>query len=169
MRDTVSSRATFFLKFVFPTLWIIGFGAASVGALRGRLTAAAGQPQRVAAFWVIVGVWLLCSIVLLWFCAPLKRIRMRDGKLLASNFRSEIEIHPADIERVTQNKWVTAQPITLYLRTPTALGSRITFIPPSHVILTFSQSERLVSGLRAFAGLAAHAAAEPDTAPGSAT
>jgi hypothetical protein len=167
MRDTVSSRTTFFMKFIFPALWIGGFGAASLAALRTQLGAPPGAPHRLVATWVVVGIWLVCSVVLLWFCAPLKRIRMRDGKLLASNYRREIAISPADIERVTQNTWVNVRPITLHLRAPTALGSRIAFIPPSHVILAFRQSDRLVAGLRAFAGLAQHATAEPDTLRGS--
>lgn len=169
MRDTLSSRATFVMKFVFPTIWIVGFGATSFAALRAQPGLASGAPHRVAGAWVITGVWLVCSIVLLWFCAPLKRIRMRDGRLLASNYRTEIEIRPSDIDRVTQNKWVNVRPITLHLRAPSALGSRITFIPPSHVILAFGQSDRLVAGLRAFADAGQQATAEPDTVPRSAS
>lgn len=169
MRDTVSSRATFFMKFVFPALWILGCGAASIAALASERASPRGASSMFTGAWDIVVIWLVCSAILLWFCAPLKRIRLRHGRLLASNFRTEIEILPGDIERVTQNKWVNLRPITLHLRRDGALGRHLTFIPPSHVIVAFGQSDRLVSSLREFAGLASHPAAEPDTARRSAT
>ena len=161
MRDTLSSRATFVMKFVFPAIWIVGFGASTVAMLRG---ARGSSPHAMAGAWILTALWLACSAVLLWFCAPLKRVRLRNGCLLVSNFRSEIEIAPGDIERVTQNKWVNFRPITIHLRAPGVFGRKISFIPPSHVIVAFWRADRLVEQLERFA----HAAtAELDTAHSS--
>jgi hypothetical protein len=161
MRDTLSSRATFVMKFVFPAVWIVGFGVSTVVMLRGARGAA---PHAVSGTWMLTALWLVCSAVLLWFCAPLKRVRLRDGRLLVSNFRSEVEIAPQNIARVTQNKWVNVRPITIHLRAPGVFGKRITFIPPSHVIVAFHQADRLVAQLERFA----HAAtAESDTVHGT--
>jgi hypothetical protein len=161
MRDTLSSRATFAMKFVFPTVWVVGFGASTVVTLRSARGAAS---HAMSGAWMLAAIWLACSAVLLWFCAPLKRVRLRNGRLLVSNFRREIEIAPADIARVTQNKWVNLRPISIHLRAPGVFGRQISFIPPSHVIIAFRQADRLVEQLDRFAQ---SATAEPDTAHSS--
>lgn len=136
------------MKFVFPAVWIVGFGASTVAALR---SARGSTPHAMAGALIVTAIWLACSAVLLWFCAPLKRVRLRSGRLLVSNFRAEIEVPPGDIARVTQNKWVNLRPITIHLRTPGVFGRKISFIPPSHVILAFWQADRLVAELERFA------------------
>jgi len=82
---------------------------------------------------------------------PLLRVQLRDGHLYASNYFSEIEIHPSDITEVTQNRWVKLRPITIRLRTPSELGQRLSFMPPVRIIFRFWIQDPIVEELRAFA------------------
>ena len=79
------------------------------------------------------------------------RVQVRDGHLHASDFRREIEILPGDIASVTQNIWDRVRPITIHLRERSELGSRIRFLPHSHVVLRFRIEDPVVDELRTFA------------------
>src|SRR5690348_15648828 len=118
---TISSSMTFFFKFVFPTVWISGFGA---GALATVLSSAHVPDSRSVLF-----MWVIGSLFLLWGCAPLKRVRLVGSNVCVSNYLKEICI-PADrISQVTENRWINIHPVTIHFREETPFGQTIRFMP----------------------------------------
>jgi hypothetical protein len=95
----LSSATTFWLKFVFP--WI----------------------------WIFLAAWLAGIVFILWICADLKRVRMDQDTLYISNFRREIAVPLSEIDSVAENRWINIHPVAIVFRHPTELGGRITFMP----------------------------------------
>jgi hypothetical protein len=143
VRETISSRGTFFIKFIFPAMWIIGvgWGAASEFAGRGD-----GAP---ASRWGVLALWVAGSAFFLWFCVPLKRVRLDGNVLRVSNFRREIAAPRSQIASVAQNRWLTLRPITIRFRDDMPFGRRITFIPPARFRRLAWQEDPIVRELRA--------------------
>ena len=150
MRADISSRTTFVYKFIFPAIWIPLFGFAAFLALSAG-NIGAGANKTVAM--VMAASWIIGTALLLRLVIPLMRVQLRDGRIVASNYRREIEIAPTEIERITQNVWINVRPITLHLRNDTSFGRRIRFLPPSRLILAFWKEDPIVDQLRRLAGL----------------
>jgi hypothetical protein len=151
MRADISSRTTFFYKFIFPALWIPMIGVAAVVAVRQARASIASDKSSAIAFAV---AWVVGSALLLRLTIPLMRVQLREGKLYASNYRREIEIPPGEIARISQNVWINVRPITLHLRGETPFGTRIRFLPPSRVIFAFWKEDPIVDQLRRLVELA---------------
>ena len=140
---TISSRQTFFVKFVQPIVWIGGFGigvvAASFAAIVGTL------PAPLA--WLFLAVWALGTIIFMRLLAPLKKVSIAGNSLVISNYRREITVPLAEIDGVTQNRWLNFHPVTIRLRHDTEFGRTITFMPKARFLLPWS-SHPIVSELR---------------------
>ena len=143
-----SSSVTLIYKFVFPAIWIALCGMFVFQLTRiDRPTGAAGN----AIVLGVILVWAAGSMFFLRVSLPLLRVQLRDGHLYASNYFSEIEIHPSDIAEVTQNRWVKLRPITIHLRAPSEFGECLSFMPPVRIIFRFWVQDPIVEQLRAFA------------------
>jgi hypothetical protein len=110
----LSSAWTFPAKFVFPAVWIAGFGLATIllwfGGMHDRNNAL--PPPQVK--FVFLGMWVLGSTFILWVNAGLKRVRIDGRQLLVSNYVREIRIPFSAITDVRQNRWLNSRPITIY-------------------------------------------------------
>ena len=159
MPRTISSAWTFPIKYVFPLLWIGGVGYALSLRMQPEAVASASAPgiRPPGPPWAFFAVWLLCFTVVLWTVARLKRVRLESGALLVSNYLREIRVPLTQVMRITQNRWLNGQPITIRFRVETPFGTRITFLPPSRFRLALWQEDPLVGELRALAGLSARA------------
>jgi hypothetical protein len=150
-----SSSATFLYKFIIPPFWI---------ALCGLLVVQYSQlshpigPFGNEAMLAFVLLTIVGSVFYVRFCLTLLRVQLRDGRLYASNYSSEIEIRPSDIADVTQSIWVKLRPITIHLRAPSEFGQRLRFMPPMRIIFRFWIRDPIVEELRAFAR---HPAVDP--------
>src|ERR1019366_6335759 len=91
---TLSSAWTFWMKYVFPVVWISGFGSATI------LTPA---PQNKIVFLV---AWSLGTKFILWANAGLKRVRIDERQLHVSNYSREICVPFSAITDVKQNRWI---------------------------------------------------------------
>ena len=154
MRESeLSSAWTFSAKFVFPAVWISGFGLATILLWSGGLHDAnnAAPPPQVK--FVFLGMWVLGSTFVLWASAGLKRVRTDGRQLLVSNYVREIRIPFSAIVDVRQNRWLNSRPITIYLRDATEFGDRATFIPKWRIRLLFWRADPVVDELRQLAGL----------------
>jgi len=94
----LSSRATFFFKFVFPLIWggVWSWGTSEL--FMGRLASRSGDAPDPWLKWVfltaLVGGGLLC-----WrACYPLKRVVLDGITLRISNYRQEISV---DVHQVS--------------------------------------------------------------------
>jgi hypothetical protein len=146
---TLSSAQTFWMEFVFPTIWISMFGlgtfAMFLGAFRGTHNTAPPEAMK----WSFLAAWIVGTAFIYWGCARLKRVRINESAIYVSNYRKEIRIPFDDIAHVTENRWINIHPVTVHFRSATAFGDRIVFIPK---IRMFSWRFHLVVGeLRALA------------------
>ena len=149
---TLSSALTFWTKFIFPALWILGFGTGTVLLWFGKLVDgnhASPPPQMKFLF---LGVWVLGTTFILWASAGLKRVRMDERQLYVSNYFREIHIPFAEITDVRQNRWLNSRPITIHFRDATEFGGKATFMPKWRIQL-FWRTDPVVSELKQLAGL----------------
>jgi hypothetical protein len=115
------------MKFVFPTLWISGFGLGT--ALLWFDAFQGGTPDPPQLKYEFLAAWLAGTAFLLWLCIPLKRVSADTSAIHVSNYRREIVIPFELIERVTSMPWISPPTITVHLRAESEFGRRIKFIP----------------------------------------
>jgi hypothetical protein len=155
MHRTLSSAWTFFYKYLLPVVWIAGFAIAARAAVENPAALSAGSPGGAlpysATLLIFIGLAGLASLV--WFCTPLKRVRMGDdgSSLLISNYLSEWEVPTSLITDVTQNRWIKLRPITIHLRIDPGCGTRVVFMPPIRLNFLFWREDPEVAELRELA------------------
>jgi len=150
---TLSSALTFSTKFIFPAIWISGFGLATILLWLGRFhdrNNALPPPEQKFVFLV---VWVLGAIFILWDCVGLKRVRIAERHLEVSNYIRTIFIPFTAIIDVKQNCWVSSRPITIYLREATEFGDRVAFTPKRRFNIIFWRVDSEVNELKQLAGL----------------
>jgi hypothetical protein len=149
---TLSSAWTFWAKFVFPALWILGFGVGTILLWSGGLVVGRNHemppPQTKFMF---LGAWIVGTTFILWASAGLKRVRMDERQLHVSNYVQEIDIPFSAIIDVKQNRWLNARPITIYFRDSTEFGDKATFMPKQRI--QFWRIDPVVDELKQLAGL----------------
>ena len=147
---TLSSAQTFLSKFVFPAVWITGFGIATlsmwINPIAGHSANAASGDMRTQ----FLGFWIAGSAFILWLSAGLKRVRIDREFLYVSNYRREIAIPLSQIREVTENRWINTHPVTIHFRTITEFGVKITFMPTMRWFALWS-SHPVVQELRSAA------------------
>jgi len=153
----LSSRWTYFVKYVLGPFWILSFGILALVltfAPDGALDEGRGGPPPEMR-WLFLVIWIVASLGILRFTFPIKRVEMREGRLYVSNYFREWEIFPSDIESVRQSRWVNARPVRVRLRREIdGLGTRFDFIPPQRATLRFWREDPQVEQLRQYAGAA---------------
>ncbi|RXH18269.1 hypothetical protein EAS54_13105 [Bradyrhizobium guangzhouense] len=153
-RRHLSSAWTFCAKFVFPALWISGFG---MGTILLWLDLMHGKNNELPPPGVIFvgGVWIVGSAFELRAAGCLKRVLIDERELFVSNYFREICIPFSDVIDVRQNCWVRSRPITIYFGDATEFGDRVTFIPKLRSPLQFwcADPDPVVDDLRRLAGL----------------
>ena len=122
----LSSKATFFYKWIFPLTWFGFLAFAAVSALSGNL--AAGQSPLTLLFipvMAVVGYFIMRALIF-----DLVDEVWDDGNtLLVRNRGTEERIALADIKNV--NYAPTSPPrVTLSLRRPGSFGDAVTFCAP---------------------------------------
>jgi hypothetical protein len=127
------------MKYVFPAVWISGFGLATI------LTPA---PQNKIVFLV---AWSLGTTFILWANVGLKRVRIDEQQLHVSNYSREICVPLSAITDVKQNRWINSRPITIYFRDATPFGDQVTFMPKQRI--QFWSVDPVVNELKRLAGL----------------
>jgi hypothetical protein len=127
MRRTISSPQTFFMKWVFPALWIGGFGLGTYGLWLGAFHDRNGPPPEFLK-WVFLAAWLVGSGFILWFCSRIKRVQVDDEALYVSNYWSEVRIPLTEVSHFTQSYMSRPPTVTIHLRSMSPVGQRIVFI-----------------------------------------
>jgi hypothetical protein len=148
---TLSSVLTFFMKFLFTSIWISGFGFFTV-MVWVHTVDPSGLPDNRR--WQFLTAWICGSLFILWGCAGLKRVRVDERMLYISNFRKEIPVPLSAVESVTENTWINIRPVTICFRVETAFGRTIKFMPEFRsLFLSPWTSHPVVDELRRAAGL----------------
>ncbi len=126
---TISSRQTFFLKFILPVPWIGIFGAVTLALWLGLFWGSQMSGPPLPLKLTFLTVLLAGGTILLRTVARLKRVRIDGDSLLISNYRTEIRVPLSDIVDVTENRALNHHPVTITLRHETQFGRTITFMP----------------------------------------
>lgn len=139
---SMSSAWTFCYKFIVPAWWAVAIGVALEWTFPNE-----------SVELVVAVVWAVGGVALLRVCVPLKRVRLDDGALLVSNFRTEWRVPYALIAGVTQNRWIKLRPITIRLKRDVGCGEQIVFMPYVRLRWRFRDEDPEVDELRTLAGL----------------
>ena len=126
---TLSSAQTFWMKFVFPTIWISMFGLGTLALFVGALRGPDNSPAPDGMKWGFLAAWLVGTAFIYWASARLKRVRTDGSALYVSNYLKEIRVPFDGVADVTENRWINIHPVTIHLRAATEFGDRITFMP----------------------------------------
>ena len=126
---TLSSAQTFWMKFLFPTIWISGWGLGTLALFLGAFRGPDNTPAPPEMKWGFLAGWVAGITFMYWACARLKRVRVEDSAIFVSNYLKEIRIPFDAIAAVTENRWINTHPITIHLRSATEFGDRIIFMP----------------------------------------
>lgn len=130
MRRTLSSAQTFLMKFIFPSLWLVGFATATVVLFTtGGGGDAPRSPPLAELKWFFLAATVLGGAFLYWGCMRLKRVEIDDQWVYISNFVRETRVPLRDIEDVSENRWINIRPVTIGFRRDTEFGPRVTFMP----------------------------------------
>jgi len=136
----LSSCLTFIFKFIFPSVWLLGFSAGTLSLLMRPNERGIAIPFGVAT---IIGALLFSKA-----CFPLKSVFAgRDG-LIVSNFIREIEIPYAQIASIDENKWLNMRVTTILLKGDSAFGRELRFQPYTYFTLLFWKDHPAVVELR---------------------
>src|SRR5262249_52575427 len=129
MCRTLSYAQTFMMKYVFPIIWIGGFGLGTLGFWLGDFLDSDGNPPPSWMRWLFLIMWIAGAAFIIWFASRVKRVRVDDQSLYVSNYFSEALIPLTEVEDITENRDLSPPTITIHFRSPTAAGMRVVFIP----------------------------------------
>jgi hypothetical protein len=160
MDRTISAPATPLLKFLLAPAWILGFGWGTytlwVHPETVEFNGVKGGATR-GDQWTFLVALVVGTVMLLYHTLPLKRAILTPTGLRVSNYREEVFIPFTDIQAVTQGRWLRARAVTVHLRTESALGDTITFMPSTRSRLAFWREDEIVAELRSLAHIAPEA------------
>jgi len=130
--ETISSRLTFVMKFIFP-LACIPFIIGTLGIWLGHVHDVNGGPLPLDEKWKFLAACIIGTTYILWTCVGLKKVRMNSTHLYVSNYRKEIAVPFLDIVDVAEHGWL-GLPSTIQFRAPTEFGQSIKFLHPDSFI-----------------------------------
>jgi hypothetical protein len=117
---------TFLWKYIFPTVWISGFGFGTIALwLAPHTGGRCCAPAEVR--WQFLIAWLIATLILLAFPGRLKKVRVDDTTLYVSNYWKRIELPLAEIAAVTE--WLPWSTVKVTFRSRTIFGMSIIFAP----------------------------------------
>lgn len=121
MKRVISSKDTFFYKIILPVFFLI-----CAAVLPPAVYLYDRNNNSVAA--VFVFIFLLVSAALLFLMTKKnKKVSLDDNTLYVSNYRKEIAVPLANIEKIL---WFSdLRPTMIYLKTPSEFGKKINFFP----------------------------------------
>jgi hypothetical protein len=122
--ENLSSRLTFFYKFVFTTIWPAAFGLAALVVFM-QPAARVNRAYLPLLLLGALGSWFLWRA-----CSGLKQVDLDGDSLVISNYRRRIRVPVNEISDVRQNRLVNIRPITITFTCDTEFGRWVVFMPP---------------------------------------
>ena len=163
-RQRISSAQTFLLKWVFPVIWIGGFGAGALALWVGD-SSGSRNPPPAEMKWIFLFAWVAGTSFIGWFSGRLMRIERDGDTLYVSNYWREIAVPVAQVMAISENRWMSGHPVTLTFRTSTPFGRSITFLPRVRMF-GFLSSHPIVGELKRLANIE-EAPHSPSPEPGA--
>jgi hypothetical protein len=127
MARLISSKATFFYKFVFPLLWI-AFAGFIIFIVHSNLASfhTRGEAKTVRLIVIValaVGTVLICRVY-----PRIKKVELLADALQISNYSQTIVVPLRDIESVSGSILMEPELIWIRFRDVTEFGAKIVFI-----------------------------------------
>ncbi|HTO74040.1 MAG TPA: hypothetical protein VMJ30_09475 [Gemmatimonadales bacterium] len=132
----LSSRMTFFNKFVVPILYIVGFAGGTLAISLNRRNMPPGAPG-FSPFLFIIFLGL-GGVAIYWTTTRLKYVRMDDRFLYISNGLREIEVPLRDVTEVRYSRWTRTHLVTVEFAHETEFGESIVFMPSIRMFALWS-------------------------------
>lgn len=123
MRKKISSQATFFIKFIFPAIWLIGFGQHMLSDLPKSFI------EMNPDLFLSIGFFLVGVIIFGLLAFPLKEVFIDEEFIYLSNYFREDKISLRHIERVSETFLTNPKLVIVRFKDRTIFGKRIIFIP----------------------------------------
>ena len=125
---SLSSRLTFVIKFLLPPFMFCTFGL--LVFMSWNVYLRGGANSRLLAFACVVTViWITIS----WMCwrwgVPVKHVQLIDSNLRVSNYLRHFDVPLTAIKRISENRWINSNPVTLEFDRHTLFGDSIMFMP----------------------------------------
>jgi hypothetical protein len=150
-KQTISSASTFWMKFVFPAIWIPGFGFGAFILWFGLARGKHGELPPAAMKYAFAIIWVLGTTFILWIAIRLKRVRLDETNLYVSKWFREITVPIIEIASVTEARWIKGHPILIHFKNTSACGRSVMFMP--RLRLAFGSRHPIVGELQRIAGL----------------
>jgi hypothetical protein len=125
---SLSSRLTFVIKFLLPPFMFFALGFMTCMSWGQYMV---GSPNRLpAAFiWVFTVVWVATTWMLWRWGVPVKHVQLIDSNLRVSNYLRHFDVPLSAIKRISENRWINSNPVTLEFDRHTLFGDSIMFMP----------------------------------------
>jgi hypothetical protein len=124
----ISSKATFFYKWVFPAIWFGGLGLVATTSL--RFQGAFAFPMLVLPVMAVVGFFIMRALIF----DLVDEVWDAGDALIVCNRGAEDRIALSDIKNVSYSSMTSPPRVTLSLRRQSAFGQVVTFCAPLRLI-----------------------------------
>ena len=128
MKRQISSKQTFFLRIILPILLVVVITVATVS-----IYLQSGESEKSAAF-LLPEIFIFILPIILLILRRYKEVKIDENFLYVSNYLKKISIPLSDIRDVTESR-LRGHPVTIHLKTVSAFGGKITFLPNITVTL----------------------------------
>ncbi len=123
--ETLSTSMTFFWKFIFSIIWLIGMGAGSIVAIMK-----VGIQALPSLIVYVVGI-----TILYYGCIRAKNVYLDDNYLYVGNFLKKIKIPLHQVKKVEENVFIVPRPIFIEFKVETEFGKKIMFLGYTELFL----------------------------------
>jgi hypothetical protein len=133
----LSSRWTWFYKFVFPIVWIGGFAFGTLSLFQAPASAYPNHdnPALSFLFATIIG-----SLMFYALCMRNKVVSVEGPELVISNFFRTIRVPLKNVERVSGSILITPEVVQITFKERTEFGRKIQFMPHMRFFMGFNRS-----------------------------
>jgi hypothetical protein len=145
MPRQISSRLSFFHKFILPGLFILGIINTGILYLNGWFASSVGLS---AGMILLINFAFLAYVLFLFW--PIKKIVIDDHNLYVSDWRMDVTISVIEVERVSEFIFSEPRRVTIHLKNPSQFGQKIVFLA-TYQTFSFFRSHPIVSELRELA------------------
>ena len=126
--QNVSSSLTVFLKFAFPTCWIVFFGAMTIALWFVDSGPVAGM--EAGTFRLVLSIFFLLGVAALyWTVMGIKRVEMDDHFIYVTNYFKNIRYPYHQIEKIEEKDYYFFRTVHIHLKQAGQFGKKVTFIP----------------------------------------
>ncbi|MEM7102204.1 MAG: hypothetical protein AAF502_03660 [Bacteroidota bacterium] len=129
--ENVSSSSTLFLKFFFPTIWIVFFGTITLFLFlqTGVDTADVVRPSasKVAKLGMLT-IFILGILFLYYFFMRLKRVDMDEHFIYVTNYFKVYKYPYSNISHIEKQRFLLWRPTRIYFVEAGSFGNHITFL-----------------------------------------